>query len=329
MPQTIALGARYNPIDYPEIAREAQLARGREYQLENAPKRNTLESMQLDAGIAEAGAVKDYRDAAATEGPISSLSKLDAYPELQGKIWSAMDGMTLEDRQALQQKATLYGNAARLVKSFEPGSNEQKAAWNNAIQSLRQAGVLDEKTAQLAIKSGPNDLLINEALGTEQAVKAYKPSEQAALELRRAQTERIRSGTENDRMRTDAYVKKADQTKAEKAAKTDEMTTAQRNIWLEKIDKEKKRMEEDDFASPTEIAAYEDMMLRRYGLVKGAKPTDNYSVNDADTQSSPADGAVLTKPPPIDERVVGQAYSTRLGTVIWMGDGWLREDNGQ
>ena len=117
MPQNIALLSRYQPIDYAGAVADGQALYAGDVKLQNAQKRSDLEGMELDDAMGQQSALKGYRTEAAKGDSVSALEKLDAYPEMQTKIFETLDGMPVKERIKAKKKSEAYGRAARWVQS--------------------------------------------------------------------------------------------------------------------------------------------------------------------------------------------------------------------
>lgn len=119
---------------------------------------------------------------------------------------------------------------------------------------------------------------------------------------------------------------------------TDAATQKARNLAARDYNTWLKSTDDGLSAGPSEEerdAKWQDI-LYRYGLEDdGSTPEDqtvatgkeDQVVNKGDTASpapSPQSQSILpaTQPPPLEQRVVGQAYNTPKGKFIWTGSGW-------
>jgi hypothetical protein len=171
--QTIALTGKHHDVDYPGLVADAQRAKANDFKLQNAPLAAEVERMGLTDDLGKARSLEAYRGAAAEDGPVNALGTMDAYPELQTKLYDALDGMTFEDRQNAKVRTEAFGNAAKYVMSFPDGSPEQEQAWTTSLKVLLDEGFLDEEHFNAAVSSGPNKMLMNEALTASEFIKQY------------------------------------------------------------------------------------------------------------------------------------------------------------
>jgi hypothetical protein len=203
--QTIALTGKHHDVDYPGLVADAQRAKANDFKLQNAPLAAEVERMGLTDDLGKARSLEAYRGAAAEDGPINAMGTMDAYPELQTKLYDALDGMTFEERQNAKIRTEAFGNAAKYVMSFPDGSPEQEQAWTTSLKVLLDEGFLDEEHFNAAVSSGPNKMLINEALTASEAIKQYAdPKVENARDLTNARVKNIENTMENRSARTGA-----------------------------------------------------------------------------------------------------------------------------
>jgi hypothetical protein len=229
--QAIALQSQFQPIDMPGIVDKAQRARANDYKLQNAPLAAEVERMGLSQDLAKSSALDAYRkQAGETNDPISALDKLNAYPEEQTKLYEAMDGLPVQERVKAKTRADTFGRAARYVMSFPEGSAEQKQAWETSIKVLYDDGFIDEDVYQQAVQSGPNKMILNEALQMSEWMKLYTgpkaETEAARRDLYNARVDDI--GADNERMgrESDARISRGDLEAGNRNANRDARTGA-------------------------------------------------------------------------------------------------------
>jgi hypothetical protein len=192
------LGAQYHPIDLPGMEAKAQDSRAMDFKLKNAPLASELERMKLTDDMGRQSALESYRGVAKASDPYSALETLDAYPELQSQLEGAMGGMDPETRRAASTRARVFGEAAKFVMGFPDGSEEQKQAWTNSLQVLLEDGHIDQNTYDLALKSGPNRMLLTQAVETQKLMERY--TDPRAVNDTRLTDARIEDiGTDNER----------------------------------------------------------------------------------------------------------------------------------
>lgn len=165
MPQTIALRAEAPQVDLASVMKAAQDYRTNELALRGAERAE-------QADLEQNNALQKYRFRE-SKGDPRAADELASYPELQKKLFDAFDGMSPAEFKESRKRANAFGEAARRVGMFAPGSPQRGAAWNSAIGDLHKAGYLSDEDANLAIEGGPNDLLIDQALTIEQYVEKY------------------------------------------------------------------------------------------------------------------------------------------------------------
>lgn len=169
---TVALRAEAPQADLATIERNAQGARAREYELQNAPARSELEALKLQDEIGGQSALAGYRDAKAAGDP-GALDKLKAYPKIQKDVYEAFDGMEPEEFMYARKKSRAFGRAAQYVLSLPKDSPERKQAWDESLQVLREEGFIDDKQLKGMMASGPNDQILQQALTVDEYVKSY------------------------------------------------------------------------------------------------------------------------------------------------------------
>lgn len=173
MAQTIAIQAQYHPIDLAGSVAKAQQAHANDFKLQNAPLETELERMKLNDEIGQQSAMSNFRSAAANGDPASALDTLDAYPEMQAQVDKAIGDMPAAERRNAVKRALAFGEAAKYVDSFPEGSQERQQAWDSTLDVLRSEGYLDQNYYDAARKSGPNKLLLNQAVQTSDYIKKW------------------------------------------------------------------------------------------------------------------------------------------------------------
>lgn len=207
MPQTLAMNARYKPFDAPGIGQAAQLYRARELDMENAPLKNQLERMKINDEMGQQSALAGYRMQAKDAGPIDALPALDGYPEMQGQLYKALDGMDPADRVKSAKRADAFGRAAQWVLSLPNGSPEQKRAWETSLSALLKDGYIDQEVYNAGIQSGPTAEILNQALTVQELIKKYTGPQ---ADLTRARIRDIGADNERADLRTQALNEQGD-----------------------------------------------------------------------------------------------------------------------
>lgn len=255
---TVALRAEAPQIDLATIERNAQGARGREFDLQNAPARSELEGLKLKDEIGGQSALAGYRDAQAAGEP-DAINKLNAYPQVQKQVYDAFDGMKPEEYMFAKKKARAFGRAAQYVLSLPKDSPKRKQAWDESLGILQDEGFIDKNQHQRMIESGPSDLILQQALTVDDYVKQYagKNSKTDEAELEALKRDKIR-----------AEIDKINTPKAPSSASQNSLVVAA-NKALQDWDKDVGGTAEERAAKKTEIWA-------RYGLgadeTMGSKP---------------------------------------------------------
>ena len=172
---SIALMVRGPEFDLARAHSAAEQVRG-------ARTANSLASLQLRDATDLSNAERAYRTAAQSGDP-NALSNLAGYPEQQAQIFEALQSMEPDQQQGAIDRAKTFGEAARYVMSFPEGSPERVEAWNKSIGELLADEVIDQAQADSAIASGPNNMLLQQALIVEDLVKQYQDSEGGADQL--------------------------------------------------------------------------------------------------------------------------------------------------
>lgn len=184
--QLVALGIQPPRFDVPGAAANAQrLVRGQQ-DIRRADMANQLASMKLGQEGKKAAALDAFRAARAAGDP-NAMQKLRAYPEIAATMHKALDSMRPNQVRKAKETARVFGDAARYINSFAPGSPERAAAWDAKTDELAAAGHIDKAQADHWKKVGPSDLILEQALLTEDIVGRY----QGAPKLAREQKEKI------------------------------------------------------------------------------------------------------------------------------------------
>lgn len=143
---------------------------GQVLQNRGAGLRNDLASLQLDEAKGRAGALSEYRKAAAA-GDESATEKLAAYPDIQLQMRQTLDGLKEQDRLDTLRKGQNVADAARRVSAIKPGP-EQIAAWNAELDALVESGDIDPAFAEQA-RDNPSPLVLSEALRMGETLEQY------------------------------------------------------------------------------------------------------------------------------------------------------------
>jgi len=160
--QLLGLQIERPRFSYPEAMQNAQtLTRGNQ-EIEQNRIQGDLAGMKLRDYSEESNALRDYRQAAQGDDP-QALDKLKGYPEMQAKIIDALDGMKPDELIKAKVSARAFGEAAAYIKRFQPGSPEERQAWDQVLGKLSADGVIDEATAAHWKQAGPSDLIIDQA----------------------------------------------------------------------------------------------------------------------------------------------------------------------
>lgn len=162
----LALGIQVPKLDMAGDMRAGQ-------QVKAGEMSNQLEALNVQDKTGQANALEAYRGAAKAGDP-NAINKLTGYPDIQLQIHKALDGMKPDKAQAAIDKGNAFGTAAQYVGRFAAGSPEQLAAWGKVITDLQSAGHIDKATADFWKKSGPSDVLIQQAQTVGEAVKSYQ-----------------------------------------------------------------------------------------------------------------------------------------------------------
>lgn len=166
----VALQAKSPQVDLAAIEAAAQQARQRD-------QTSTLNNYKIkDAGRADQeaqglyDATQAFRGAQAAGDP-NAINKLDAYPEEQMKFNEVLDKNPKEFLK-IKKRSEVFGRAARMISAIQD-PRQKRDAWNTTAKVLLDDGHIGKNEYDLMIKSGPNELMINEALTVDQWVKQY------------------------------------------------------------------------------------------------------------------------------------------------------------
>lgn len=173
MAQTIALHTKAPQVSLAEVMDAVQRTRANDLKLQGMARDNELGAAVHQQDMNKTNALADYRERAGAKDP-NALSALDAFPEEQKKIFDAFDAMSPQEYMEAAKKANAFGQAARRVQAFAPGTPQQKQVWEAELDRLTADGFIDEESRDLWKQQGPNPEIINEALSIDEYVKTYK-----------------------------------------------------------------------------------------------------------------------------------------------------------
>lgn len=171
MAQTIALLTKNPNIDVATPLMNAERYRAQQLGNVRTDLGNQEAALNLGEAQAQTNALRNYR-AAAQAGDPNAIKTLAGFPDIQAKVYKALDSMKPPDQNAARDRATAFGDAARVVLGV-PDGPAKVAAWNQAIDGLTAKGYLTPDVAMAQKRAGPNELILNEALTGEQLVKQY------------------------------------------------------------------------------------------------------------------------------------------------------------
>lgn len=169
MPQTIALNPTVAQFNVPKLMQDAQ---GRELSLEAARMNNEGRSVDLYEKKQKAGALDSYRKKAKAKDT-NAADELAGYPDIQKQVMTMFDGATPEEYHDNMKRVKAFGDAARYVESFEDGTPEKQAAWEEKLDELGSGGFLPPEQIEEFKAAGPNDLMLNNALDVHDWVKEH------------------------------------------------------------------------------------------------------------------------------------------------------------
>ena len=158
MVQTLALLARapqMTPVA--NLEQQAQQAHANDqqsalmdYRIKDAPAAMAYEQKQRDFGIQKMGNESDQMQ----------MQKDAGYPGLQRQLADVFGGMSPEDYKATQQKVVEMRKGFNYVTSFDPKTPEGKQAFDATLEDLHKRGVIDDRTAREAHRTGPTPLAL-------------------------------------------------------------------------------------------------------------------------------------------------------------------------
>ncbi|MBZ0262977.1 MAG: hypothetical protein K8F90_20515 [Hyphomicrobiales bacterium] len=321
MSQTIAMNIRTPQPDLAAITRAAQDANLNDYQLRNAPAKSELEGLQLQSQIGSEKAMAGYREAVGRGDP-NALKQLDAQPQMQAQMYAAFDGMSPQEFMEAKKRATAFGKAAQFVGPMIDGTPEQEQRWNASAKVLKDAGMIDEAQFRMMIDGGPSELMIQQAMTTDEWVKAYvgknakddKDPEMKALEIEKIRAEiaklnRAAPDDETARLKVDlleAQIAKINaETKGNKSGFEDEAFKSEMEQLGGFIERTMKRARtpEQLAAAEKQIAEKRKEIMDRYGVSNEDAPSALEAPGAADPSvpagASPSEipeGATATNP---------------------------------
>lgn len=203
-------------MDLPGLEQKAQLAREREFKLQEMPGQVDMENAKNANGTNREVDLSNYR-ARAMGGDKDAIDSLKGQPDAYAKVTEAFDAMTPDEWLEAQRTATAFGEAARRVSSFKAGSREQRQAWDEELGKLFKDGFIDKASHDQWVAQGPNDEIINEALDVGDFVKSrYDGIHRKGAALERARIEDIGTDNTRDDRKLDAAIVQGD-TKADAA----------------------------------------------------------------------------------------------------------------
>lgn len=361
---TTALQGRQPIIDLASIDAKAQRYRNNELDMARKSMSNNVFDAQAANDINHEQALGDYRAKKSAGQDGEAMAALDAYPEDQRKLYDAFDGMSPEDFEGARSRARAFGAAAQFVSQFPDGSPQRVDAWRKSIDKLLQDGHLDEDSAQKLIETGPNDLIIDQALTIDQYTQKYAgpkgEKDRAAADLTKRRIDDIGQDNELARYKADAQVSQGDRrvsaaeerAKRPAAAKTGgkdpDVVKREHGLRMEKgindlLSKKRKELglEDEDMTAPDtgksdQGATLEDIAAQEGLAAKKQKYRDyeaqvrkNYEPKGANPDGK---GGMYNDPnaapPPMKDRVIGKVYPSRKGPVVWTGEYWEPAGNG-
>lgn len=249
MTQLIALQTKVPTFDLQQTLRGGQEVQAGELKLQAARNAAMLDDANTRAELGKTNALERYRFRR-EKGMGGAEKELAGFPELQKQLDDAFSGMTPDEFAAAKERAFVFGEAARKVGMFSPGTPERAEMWDRVIRDLYDAGFLDKETAEASIRGGPNDLIIDQALTVEEYVKKH-------------------AGPKREKVSTG---------KAGKADTSDGMGEAEEGRRLRAIETRLSKMR-DNGAPEDEIAAEEKRLRKIYEL----EPTSTNRAKDRNT----------------------------------------------
>ena len=320
---TTALQGRQPIIDLASIDAKAQRYRDNELDLARKSTSNNVFNAKAANDINHEQALGDYRAKKSAGQDGEAMAALDAYPEDQRKLYDAFDGMSPEDFEGARSRARAFGAAAQFVSQFPDGSPQRVDAWRKSIDKLLQDGHLDEDSAQKLIETGPNDLIIDQALTIDQYTQKYagpKGEKERAKRPAAAKT----GGKDPD------VVKREHGLRMEKGI-NDLLSKKRKELGLEDED-----MTAPDTGKSDQGATLEDIAAQEALAAKKQKYRDYEAQvrKDYEPKGANPDGKggmyndPNAAPPPMKDRVIGKVYPSRKGPVVWTGEYWEPAGNG-
>lgn len=174
MSNTIALQVNPKLYDLASIDANVQSYKDNQLDLARKAQENDLYAAKAQDELGQTNALARARFKMQKGGSLEDAAgELKGYPDLQTKLYDAFDGMTPEQFGEARKRSRAFGQAAQYVSQFPVGSPQRGAAWNKSIDDLEAAGYIDADTAKLQRESGPNDLLIDQALTVDEYVSKY------------------------------------------------------------------------------------------------------------------------------------------------------------
>jgi len=193
---SIPLQVKAPQIDLAAIEAAAQQAHARdqESQLTNFKIQEAPALMAYGAKERETGVKKMDAENAALDA-----NKEAGYPDIKKKLFDVYKGMDQETYEATVMKQRDMREAYNYVMSFPPGE-ARKQAFDARLAELHKKGVIDDRTARHAFKSGPTDLFmttIHDQLKmleeiTNGPAKPTSALDQSRIDLNRANTDKAK-----------------------------------------------------------------------------------------------------------------------------------------
>lgn len=173
MSQLAALAVRGpSQINLPAIEQAAQNAAMLDLQLQQKRSSNQVDLAKDRNELARQSALSNYHTKAAA-GDDNALDELRGFPDEYKNVATMFDNMEPDDWHAAQIRATAFGEAAKSVMSLPAGSPQQKKLWDQRLGELMAAGHIDKGQHDAMVSAGPSEDILNEAMTTEEFVKAY------------------------------------------------------------------------------------------------------------------------------------------------------------
>ena len=166
----------------------ATLGRRNELALSRAEMSNELAGLELGEARSKLGAMNEFR-AARAAGDENATEKLAAYPEMQLQMEETLNSLEEQDRIDVVQRGRRVADAARTVMNLPAGSQQQKDAWNAAVQELADNGDLDPAMAE-SFMDNPSPLVLNQALRMGETIEQYIARQDAEKQAALAKSEK-------------------------------------------------------------------------------------------------------------------------------------------